>query len=486
MKKKFPSAASQGFDGGAPREAALAVLKSCGPNAPVQAVLDEQLKKNRLSEQDKALVTELVYGVLRREISLTRLVQSRLKNPAKLPAEMQLLLVLASYEIFFLHRIPHHATVHCAVELTKSAFGIGLGKVTNGVLRSLTREVEHGHTLEDLLQGICAEQRSAPLASLEILYGLPAWILQLWSAAYGFEAAEHYARASVCVPFPCLRINTARLDWKEYRAELCSSPTVVGSTAAGSVTPHDPALRSAEKKAACFAVSGIRFAPGNAPLRIKEDVQAGKASWQGAGSQLLLDALLGETDDCGERFFAAPDALWDACCGFGGKTLALVEAGLSLHAASDINQRRLKGLRRDAARLGLTSPPLLRTSADMPPFKKSGGPKTILLDVPCSGLGTLARHPDLRRQRNPEHLAGMTLLQKNMLNACWDVLPDGGELMYMTCTVNPEENEGQVAAFLHAHPDAKLMREWASSPDTTGSDLMYGARLQKKALSRKA
>lgn len=163
--------------------------------------------------------------------------------------------------------------------------------------------------------------------------------------------------------------------------------------------------------------------------------------------------------------------------GRGGKTLALMELGLPILAASDTYRPRLRGLRDDAKRLMLGIPSLICASAAAPAIR--GIPRTILLDVPCSGLGTLARHPDLRRLRTPGQIRELVQLQQAILDAAWEVLPSGGRIAYVTCTVNPEENETQIARFLQRHPGTRLDCQWESSPDRFGSDLMYGALVRK-------
>ncbi len=99
--------------------------------------------------------------------------------------------------------------------------------------------------------------------------------------------------------------------------------------------------------------------------------------------------------------------------------------------------------------------------------------------MPCSGLGTLARHPDLRTLRTPEQVAELADLQSRILNTAWERLPSGGHIAYITCTMNPDENEGQIAAFLERTPGARLERQWQSTPDDSGSDLMFGAMIKK-------
>ena len=97
----------------------------------------------------------------------------------------------------------------------------------------------------------------------------------------------------------------------------------------------------------------------------------------------------------------------------------------------------------------------------------------------AAALGTLARHPDLRTLRTPGQVAGLVDLQRRILDAVWSYLPSGGHLAYITCTMNPAENEGQIDAFLARTPGASLEKQWQSTPDAFGSDLMYGAMLKK-------
>ena len=273
------------------------------------------------------------------------------------------------------------------------------------------------------------------------------------------EKAETFARAVSVVPSPCVRVNAARDEWEALRDFLCKEGEPVG-------------------------ISGVRFAPGTQPEYMRDYLRQGRLSIQGAGSQLVLEAL------------DAPrweGPVWDACAGRGGKTLALVELGVPVLAASDTYQPRLRGMRDDAKRLVLKAP-LFCASAAEPALR--GTPRTILLDVPCSGLGTLARHPDLRTLRTPGQVAGLVDLQRRILDAVWSYLPSSGHLAYITCTINPAENEGQIDAFaglekvttelqnqidafLARTPGASLEKQWQSTPDAFGSDLMYGAMLKK-------
>ena len=422
------------------REAALRILERTGISAPVQSLLDTKLTGGLFSRQEAALTTELVYGYLRSEIRISWLLSQFMKAPEKLPASMKLMIGIAAYELLYLDRIPAHASVSAAVDAVRARFGQGLSRVANGVLRSLIRLSES----EDLKAFAFYESRiKDPMERLSVFHSVPRWMLELWTKGYGPEKSETFARAVSVVPSPCVRVNAARDEWEALRDFLCKEGEAVG-------------------------ISGVRFAPGTQPEYMRDYLRQGRLSIQGAGSQLVLEAL------------DAPrweGPVWDACAGRGGKTLALVELGVPVLAASDTYQPRLRGMRDDAKRLVLKTPPLFCASAAEPALR--GTPRTILLDVPCSGLGTLARHPDLRTLRTPGQVAGLVDLQRRILDAVWSYLPSGGHLAYITCTMNPAENEGQIDAFLARTPGASLEKQWQSTPDAFGSDLMYGAMLKK-------
>ncbi|MEG2139173.1 MAG: transcription antitermination factor NusB [Bilophila sp.] len=435
------------------REAALRILERTGIRAPVQSLLDTKLTGGAFSRQDAALTTELVYGYLRSELRLTWVLGRFLKTPEKLPPVMKLILGIAAYEMLYLDRVPYHASVNAAVEAASARFGKGLSGVANGVLRALARllesvpktEAQGSLPAEHPLSQAAYARIQDPLERLSLEYSVPRWMLALWIKAYGMDRAVALATAVSALPHPCVRVNTARDEWEALRTILCRD----GSP---------------------FGVSGVRFAPGNQPEYLRDYLRQGRLSFHGAGSQLVLEAL-------GASQWQGP--VWDACAGRGGKTLMLMERGVAVQLASDTYQPRLRGLRDDAKRLVLTPPPIACASATAPALALDFVPRTIVLDVPCSGLGTLARHPDLRTLRTPEQLPELVALQQRILTAAWERLASGGHLAYITCTMNPEENEGQIAAFLAQTPTATLERQWESTPDAFGSDLMFGALLRK-------
>lgn len=403
----------------------------------------------RISPQNAALATELVYGYLRSEIRISWLLRRFLKAPERLPREALLILGVAAHEILHLDRIPDYAAVDWAVSRVRQCFGPGLGKLANAVLRNVARLGADARA-PDLYRAALPDTRDF----LAVYHAAPPWLADLWCDAYGPERAAMLLAASVQPPVPAVRINAARPGWEALRHRLVS-----------------------DHGGACCGHAGVRFPAGGFPVTVAPLEHAGLLSRQGAASQEALEALRPETWD---------GPVWDACCGRGGKALALLERGLDIRLCSDPSARRLHGLRADAARLGLPPPPVARASADEPPCAP-GAFRTLLVDAPCSGLGTLARRPDIKLRRTPGDLRVLAALQARILDAAVAALPSGGSLAYITCTVNPAENEAQVERLLTARsgntttPAAPLTMVTCHTTPTTSParEFFFGVLLRK-------
>ncbi|MDR1946839.1 MAG: hypothetical protein LBQ51_06710 [Desulfovibrio sp.] len=452
-----------------PRAAALAALfRVVHQHADSQAALDAVLLSPRLAPTDKKLCTELVYGTLRRYAGLHALVCGFLSDPEGIPEEMLLALVLAAYETAFL-RTPHRAPVGWAVEHIRNRFGRVLAGVGNGVLRSVQRGLD-GYRAS-LAAG---ESPDASLPELAAACGLPEELVGVWAAAYGREEITGLIRASCRAAPSGLRLNRSRPGWEALRENIL----------------RDAAELNAAHGKEAFAVGPcvLTFA-GAMPLSAHRAVAEGRASRQSAASYEVLQAFFPED---------RPQPLWDCCAGRGGKTLALLEQGIPVTLATDRSVRRLHALVQECARLGIADSlrPLTAVSdlaeEPLPPacLPKTGGKAglsgartlperfgTILFDAPCSGLGTLARRPEIRLRRRREDLEAATALQSRILDRLWPLLRPGGRIVYITCTVNPAENEGQVAAFLARHPEALSGREFRTPFSSPLGEFFYGAEL---------
>ena len=421
------------------RMALRALTMTLGQGRDVQSALDRVLAESDEADSDRSLCTELVYGYLRYKGRIDFLLATRLNAKKPLPARVARTLGLALYEMLFLTRIPTYATVNWAVDAVRKDAGSGLAKLANGVLRSLS-DFPAGGDDPDLYRN-----DNPPLEIfLSRYFSCPKWIVTLWLNSFGRERTEQLLQGSLRRPPVSLRVNMARPGHADLLAELI---------------PGDN----------CLEANGSGLALSRLPKNFSEMEQSGRVSRQSLAAQNALAALAPET---------WPTPLLDACCGRGGKSLFLAEQGYAPIMASDVNMFRLRGLLEEQRRLNIHFP-TFRASASAP-FPLQIMPRTILLDVPCSGLGVLSRRPDSKWKRTKRDLRDLERIQLEILNNSWAQLPEGGKIVYLTCTVNVRENEEQVGAFLKREPGAKLEREFRTPLDSVLGEFFYGAVIRKE------
>ncbi|MDR3174952.1 MAG: hypothetical protein LBU06_00220 [Desulfovibrio sp.] len=464
--------------GNDPRAAALqALFRVVHEGADSQVALDAALASPNLAPVDGRLCTELLYGTLRRFLSLRAVIRNFLDRPENIPREMELTLILSLYEMAFL-RSPHHAAVGWAVSHIRNRFGRVMGGVGNAVLRKAQRSVP-GCRPDSERRG--SLQLSSPETDPGAGADLPDWMTRMWRENYGEDVSLALARAACLEPPAGLRLNRAAEGWEDLRLELLAA---CGHS-------NERVGRHMDERAEEHAHVLTFFVP--LPAAARRAVKQGRASRQSAAAAEVLN------------FFSPgdwPRPIWDCCAGRGGKTLSLLEQGVAVRLASDISSRRLDGLALDYARLGLSVPCPLLLRLDLSELRPDAGDRsegeadgrpdgvsgvfpelfgTILLDAPCSGLGTLSRRPEIRLRRSPEDVEKLAGLQSLMLKNLWPRLMPGGRLIYITCTVSPAENEGQIAAFLASNPDALLGREFRTPFTSPLREFFYGAQLEKKS-----
>lgn len=425
------------------RAAALRALSACLTRGlDVQAALDTELNVSELEPRDAGLTSELLYGCLRLKGRLDHLLDMHLKKPGDLPPSLRRILELATFELTQLSRVPAYATLDWAVEATKTRFGQSMARLANAVLRNIDR-------LGDAVQqtDFYLSDKPSDATFLSRYYACPGWIVKLWLTAYGREDAERYLAAQIVPPPLGLRLNLCHPGQRQAFFAL--------GQAEGLVFRDGPTF----------------VFPAGARLELADMLVAGLLSRQSAASQLALRMC--------EPASWQP-LVWDACCGRGGKTFALLEQGLGPIASSDVNPARLAGFQAEARRLGHADAHVFRASAAEPaPFSKQ--PQTILVDAPCSGLGVLSRRPDTKWRRKPADLADLTALQARILEAAWVSLAPGGRLAYITCTLNPEENDRRMAAFLREHGDASPSIEWETPPESTLGEFFFCTVVRKRS-----
>ncbi|WP_446424839.1 transcription antitermination factor NusB [Mailhella sp.] len=435
------------------REAALELLHQLFQHSedgtPLPVMLSRAVEASGLGVRDAALLSELCFGVLRRSVLLDELLASLLKKPAALSAQIRMLLRLGAYEILFMDGIPARATVNELVTLARRRFGQGLGGLVNGVLRSVDRD------------SAALRERAAGTSSA-VAASMPAWLMAMWEEQYGVEKADAFAFNTLAHAAPCWRVNMAR----EGAEALRESWLTRGYVPAG------------EGGFSAFGLSRERAEAHEEQAELSRLEAEGAVSRQGVSSQLVTEAVARLIAQDAELALAE---LWDACCGRGGKTAALLEKGVHVALSSDPAQFRVDELKRTVQCLDLPEPCVMCATEQ----EVEASFPLILLDVPCSGTGTLGRVPELRLRLSPEKLAEAERLQASILNDAWGKLQSGGMLFYVTCALNRRENEGQVERFLQAHGvenggDASLVDQCLFLPEFPGHDALFFAVLKKR------
>jgi 16S rRNA (cytosine967-C5)-methyltransferase len=369
----------------------------------------------RVTPADAALATEIALGVLRQQRLLDFLLDRHLKKSiARLDVPVAITLRMGLYQLRFLERVPGRAAVHESVELVKHARKASAATLVNAVLRRAQEESKAA--AETFLPP------GAPLAErLAILHSHPIWMVERWLARLGEPHTIALLEANNRAPRQTCSLQTENPPRDEILRALES---------AGMRVEPGSLLKDA------FAVSG------GSPSRT-DAFRKGWLSIQDEASQavpLLLEVRSG-------------DRVLDLCAAPGGKTPPLVRAAGTngFVIAADHHAHRVRAMRAQFERVTLTRINLIELDAAKPlPFGIQF--QRILVDAPCSGTGTLARHPEIRWRLKPEQLAELHILQTAMLTHSLSQLAPGGRLVYSTCSLEPEENEDVVAEALQSAP----------------------------------
>jgi 16S rRNA (cytosine967-C5)-methyltransferase len=416
-----------------PRDVARRVLDRVDKDgAWATPSLDGELARSGLDERDRRLASELVYGVLRHRLRLDRALAAH-ADLKRTPPRIVTALRVAAYQLLLLDRVPGYAAVDDAVSAARVAGGVKLAGFCNAVLRKLATTGEPALPLD-------------PRARLEIEFSLPTWIADELAATTGDRLAELAAAFSQPAPI-IARANVLRTTREALLAEF---------SAAGITATPVPAAPMA------LALDALGDPSRNAGFN------AGRWTVQDTGAQLV-------------GITAAPrpgQRILDACAGVGGKATHLAElSGDAAHIdAADQSATKLALLAETARRLGITSS--RRHVCDLldPAAPLAAAYDLIVLDVPCSGLGVLRRHPDAKWRLVPDDVPRLARLQRQLLDAVIARLAPGGTLVYSVCTFTRAEGPDQVAALVE-QTGLHLVAEHRTWPPE--ADAFYIARLER-------
>jgi 16S rRNA (cytosine967-C5)-methyltransferase len=390
------------------RDVALDILLRVAQHGAFASELLHSGRLERLSPQDRGLCTELVMGVLRWRSRLDEVLASvSSQKLSKLDAEVLEALRLAAYQIGFLSRIPVHAAVNDSVELVKRKKKRSAASFVNAVLRKV---IAQRSAFEPALP-----PGAKTLPDIASIYAHPFWIVERWAMRYGLETAEQICAYNQSVPRTSIHISDAAVATELEAADVKLEPGVL--------------LRSARRVVSGDVAATKAFAQGRVLI-------------QDEASQLVA-MLVGR----GERIL-------DCCAAPGGKTAILAERNVQGHVvATDIHEHRTRAMRERLK----SKPNVEVVTADATQLKLASDFDRVLADVPCSGTGTLARHPEIKWRLMSEEFGQFHSRQRAILRAALGKLQPGGRLLYSTCSLEPEENEQVVEAVLRDSPSVRLL-----------------------------
>jgi 16S rRNA (cytosine967-C5)-methyltransferase len=477
------------LNGQNPRQIAARVLSQrLNSHEFTENLLEIALATARLSPVDRGLCHELVCGVVRWQATLDQLI-ARKADPgrAQRPALINLLR-LGLYQIFWLDRIPPHAAVHETVELAKRSGYAAQAGFINAVLRGYLREAEG---IKKILQDMKTSQPA-------LGWSHPGWLVEKWQKQFGEASTRQLLEWNNTPPKTFARINRLKFQkdvvwetpvnavqfkdagdlltrWREENVEYDFMPLhLQAAFQADSISDQSSHSVPAQLSPPVDFENLVFELKSHPPLNSLGSFRAGWFYVQDP-STLLAPALLDPQPD---------ETVLDLCAAPGGKTtfMAQLMNNTGKIIASDIADDRLKLIRENCLRLGVTGVELRRDYLDAPLTHAAlaNGQQLfdkILVDAPCSNTGVMRRRVDLRWRIQPEEIGRLQKTQLHLLSAVAGRLKPGGALVYSTCSLEPEENTEVVKQFLAEHPQFRLETERQLLPFADQVDGAYVAKL---------
>ena len=397
-----------------------------------------QIRDALADRRDRALVTEMATGTLRWLAALDHVIEQVAARPtSRLDDEVLCVLRLGAYQLLFLERVPAPAAVHESVGLVREVGKTRAAGLVNAVMRGIAA-VREAPPLPPEPEP--SDGPEARLAYLSVTCSHPRWLVERWLHRRGFRRTAAWVRFNNVPPALTLRANRLRTT-REAVAERLRA--------------HGVATEPTR-----IARDGLTVLTGN-PLRTPLATD-GLFLVQDEASQLVAEVAAVRP---GERVL-------DACAAPGGKTTAFAAAvgDTGLVVACDLRPARVRLLRRTLDRTGATGVETVRLDMREPlPFRPVFD--CVVVDAPCSGLGTIRRDPEIRWRRQPADLPHLARAQRAITSRAATAVRPGGRLIYATCSSEPEENEAVVDGFLANHPDFQPIR-----PDQLGSPVPEALR----------
>ena len=404
----------------------------------INLAADADIKCASMTAGDTALYTTLVYGVTERRITLDYIINAMAsKGGSHIEPRVRCILRLGVYQLVYMNKIPPHAAVNETVALCKSR---GERSFVNAILRNYQREGKE--------RVVFPSESNSQIEFLSVNFSFPEWICASLVRDYGYEDAKGILSTfSAEPPTATLRINTLKTSAALYKQKLEDAGVIAA------FTPYAP--------------DGIKLSYG---VKISEltGFEDGEFFVQDEASQISSEVLGAQRGEC----------VIDVCSCPGSKSFgaAIKMQGEGRIYSFDLHKNKLSLVEKSADRLGINIIETRELDGRLPDSTLFGKADRVICDVPCSGLGVMAKKPDIRykEEKDIEKLAplGLEILKKSA-----GYVKAGGVLLYSTCTLRRDENETTVEAFLESNPNFSLCPFSISSKDASKPDIISDGML---------
>jgi len=415
-----------------PRQLALDILCRVENGAYANHLLDTQ--RNILEPRDRDLLQHLVLGTLTWRQKIDHVLNVYLPNPVdKQKIPLRNLLRLGVYQLQHLDRVPAYAIVNESVSLARQIEGAPAGRFVNAILRGVAENRKQVHF---------PNAQAQPIDHLATTESHPHWMIKRWVARYGFENTKKLCQINNTEPILTIRANTLKNTPQDLQKQLAQEDIH------SEIATHHPQMLSIPHPGALFQT---------------EAFQNGLFSVQGVGAACVITLLDPHPHE----------TILDMCSAPGGKTTAMAEKmqNTGTIVAIDLYPVRLKTVLQNAQRLQITN--IRPFAADASQIPSNQQFDRVLLDAPCSTLGILNHHPDMRWHRHLHDIRKLAHQQQSLLAHAATHVKTDGILVYSTCTLEPEENEQVIETFLSNHPQFQLEPASNHLLNTTTNHLQY-------------
>lgn len=391
-------------------------------------ILSNELNNSDLSDKDKALVTEIVYGTLRRLKTIDTIIASFVKDISIMDKKILNILRVAVYQMNYLDKVPSYAACNEAVEEAKEISDKD-SKLVNGILRNFVKkEGKFDIVFRNKIDEIAFDLSFEP------------WMVRMFIKQYGEHEALEILEGLNNTPKMTVRVNSIKGDYEDVYEEL------------------EEAGYNIEEGCICPEAISIKGGKG---IENNQAFVDGKITVQDE-SAMLISPLL----DLEEGM-----KVLDLCCAPGGKATHIGELlnNTGEVLGFDLHENKLELVKENYERLGITNIKLAQMDATKLDAKLVSYADRVLLDVPCSGIGIIRKKPEIKWTKKRKDLKEIVEVQREILENAWEYLKTGGVMVYSTCTLNKEENEENIKWFLSKHKDATIEKVFIGK----GANLCY-------------